>query len=434
MPADNIKGMRRDTLELLKELDAPMYRWPGGCFVGGYDWRDGLGDPDRRPTRKNPAWGGYEYNDFGVHEFIDFCEYLGTEPFVAIDDGVGSIELAADEVEYFNGSADTIMGKLRAKNGHPEPWRVKWWAVGNEMFGKWQNGYVPRDQYVVRHNKYAEAMWEVDPSIKLIAVGAVDANDWSRHMMLNCADYMDYISEHFYIKLHEVPRYRNMTVTEHVAAVPNRIRTIADEHRRFRRTMDTLKGKDIQIAMDEWNYYSGVPFAYGDLGIRYYLKDVLGISAGLHEFFRQSDIIYIANYARTVNVLGCIKTNRTHAAFATTGLPLKMYRRHFGVTPVEVSGAPQPLDVAAAWTEARDALTIAIVNPAEKMYVFDLDLKNARLTGDGQVWRIRHSDPMAYNEPGKPPQVVIEEDLVSSISDGLDVEPLSINLYRLTVQ
>ena len=425
MPADNVEGMRKETLALLKELNAPIYRWPGGCFVGGYNWRDGLGDPDKRPPHKNTAWSGIEPNDFGIHEFIRFCRYLNTEPFIAVDTGIGSAKFAADEVEYTNSDTATPMGKLRASNGHPEPFNVKWWACGNEMFGEWQRGYMPLKDYIKKHNETAKAMWAVDSTIKLIAVGSFEVKDWSKRMLSNCANYMNLISEHLYWSDKE-------TTIEHVAQVPTTIKEVVKAHEIYRKTLRSLAGKDIRIAMDEWNY-SREPHAFGELGCRFYLKDALGIAAGLHEFYRNSDIIYMANYAQTVNVLGCIKTNKTTATLATTGLVLKLYRNQFGVLPVEVSGVPESLDIAAAWMKDRDALTIGIVNPTEVKYEINLNLENAQLTGKGQHWLITGSDAMAHNEPGEKPRVAIKENQLFHISNKLRVGPLSINLYKLSV-
>ena len=152
MPADNVRGMRADTLALLKELDAPVYRWPGGNFVSGYNWRDGLGDPDRRPPRKNPAWKGVEHNDFGIDEYMAFCRMLGTEPYITVNSGLGVVQTAVEELQYANAAATTPMGKLRAENGHAEPYRVRFWAIGNEMYGNWQLGHMPLEKYVQKHN------------------------------------------------------------------------------------------------------------------------------------------------------------------------------------------------------------------------------------------------------------------------------------------
>ena len=148
-------------------------------------------------------------------------------------------------------------------------------------------------------------------------------------MLRKCADNMDLMSEHFYCG--ENPK----DLVAHVREIPDEIRRIADAHRDYRKRLDSLQGKDIRIAMDEWNYWYGAE-PYGQIGCPFHLKDALGIAAGLHEYARQSDIVFMANYAQTVNVIGCIKTSKTAACFDTTGLVLKLYRQHFGVTPVAV--------------------------------------------------------------------------------------------------
>jgi alpha-N-arabinofuranosidase len=421
MPADAIQGMRRDTLAALRELDSPVYRWPGGNFVSGYNWRDGLGDPDKRPPRKNPAWQGVEHNDFGLDEFMVFCRELHTEPYIAVNSGLGDVKAAAEEVEYANGSPESAMGKLRAQNGHAQPYGVKFWSIGNEMYGDWQLGHMPLEKYVQKHNDFAKGMRAVDPKIELIAVGAV--GPWSETMLRNCADTMEYMSEHFYIQ--ERPG-----VLAHSRQVPDNIRRIAAAHRRYRREIDALKGKDIRVALDEWNYWYG-PHVFGELGTRYFLKDGLGIAAGLNEYARNSDIYFMANYAQTVNVIGAIKTNKTAAALETTGLALAMYRRHFGTIPVACVGRPYPLDVAAAWTDDRKALTIAVVNATEEPVSMPFTLTGANLSGKGRLWLMTGTDPMLYNDPGQPPKVRIEEREVNDFRNQLSVPALSASVYRL---
>jgi alpha-N-arabinofuranosidase len=427
MPADNIEGMRADTLKLLKELNAPMYRWPGGNFVSGYDWRDGIGDRDRRPPRKNPAWTGVEHNDFGMNEFIHFCRMLNAEPLITVNTGFGDAYSAAAELEYANGSTDTLMGALRAKNGDPEPFNVRYWAIGNEMWGRWQLGYMSLQHYVLKHNWVVDKMREVDPDIVPIASGnAGNAGRWSEGLLRNCADHIDLIAEHFYCQ-------EKSNLVEHVAQIADNIKRKVEFHKQLREKLDSLKGKDIRIAMTEWNYWYG-PHIFGELGTRYFHKDGLGIAKGLHEYFRNSDMILLANYAQTVNVIGCIKTTKTDAAFETTGLVLRLYRNHFGTVPVTVAGDVQPLDVSAAWTDQRDALTVGIVNPTEERHELALDLKGVQLSGSGRLWLIANSDPMAYNEPGKEPMVAIKEQPVTGISGKLNVAPLSISIYKLTTK
>jgi alpha-N-arabinofuranosidase len=221
-------------------------------------------------------------------------------------------------------------------------------------------------------------------------------------------------------------------VAEHTSQIANNIKQKVQFHRQLRQKLNTLKGKDIRIAMTEWNYWYG-HHLFGELGTRYFHKDALGIARGLHEYFRNSGIISMASYAQTVNVIGCIKTSKTDAAFATTALPLKLYRQHFGTIPVEVTGDVSPLDVSAAWTSDREAFTIAVVNPVERKYELELDLQGVKLAGTGKLWLIANTDPMAYNEPGKEPQVVIEEQTLAEVSDTLDIPPFSVCLYKLKV-
>jgi alpha-N-arabinofuranosidase len=421
MPADNVKGWRRDTFALLRDLDAPIYRWPGGNFVSGYDWKDGIGDRDRRPPRKNPAWTGVEHNDVGIDEFLEFCRELGTDPYIAVNTGLGGVEAAAQEIEYVNGAADTPMGKLRAKNGHPAPYGVKWWGIGNEMYGDWQLGHMPLPEYIKKHNRVVEAMRAVDPAMKPVAVGAV--GDWTREMMTHGAGHMELLSEHLYWQdTDDVP--------SHVAQAVAGIRKVADAHRAYRRDLPSLRGKDIRLALDEWNYWYG-PNEYGELGTRYFLQDALGVAAGLHEMYRNSDLFFMANYAQTVNVIGAIKTTKTDAEMEPTGLVLQLYRQRFGTVPVETSGAPAPLDVSAALSQDRGALTVSVVNPTDQAQRLKLAVSGGQVAGAGQQWVITGPGRWAYNRPGVPRQVDIRLADVGTDASVLEVPALSVVLRRL---
>ena len=243
MPADNVRGFRRDTLELLKQLNSPIYRWPGGNFVSGYDWRDGIGPRDRRPTRKNPAWTGIDSNDVGIDEFLDLCHEIGAEPMIAVNTGFGDDYSAAQEVEYANGAKETIGGQWRVENGHIEPYAVKYWCVGNEMFGPWQLGHMELSQYLLKHKRFAAAMRKVDP--KLILVGSGDLGtkatlsngrekrdvNWSQGMLEQCGDEMDFISEHFYKGKTPWGDQPPKELPPYVALLKDEIRNKAKTHR-----------------------------------------------------------------------------------------------------------------------------------------------------------------------------------------------------------
>jgi len=402
MPADNVKGMRADTVALLKELDAPMYRWPGGNFVSGYDWRDGIGDRDRRPPRKNPAWTGVEHNDVGLDEFLVFCQEVDAEPLIAVNTGFGDDYSAAQEVEYCNGSADTIGGAWRVKNGHAEPYGVKYWCVGNEMFGNWQLGYMALPHYAQKHNLVSKAMLKADPSLELIGVGNFDPKDnakWSEGMLKDCHEHMDFISEHFYRGRTPWGEKTPEDVSQHVAMLKEEVKKKADGHRDIQKRLGLLPDRPIPIVMDEWNYWHN-DYVYGELGCAYDLADALGVAAGLHEFFRNTDIIRMAHYAQTVNVIGCVKTTKTDAFLDTTAYPLMLYRKHFGTKPVEVDfeASSQSLDVAAALSEDGKTLTIGVVNPSSEPAQLKFNVDGVELGQAATQWVVAGTDPRATND------------------------------------
>jgi len=441
MPADNVRGMRPDTLALLKQLGGTMYRWPGGNFVSGYNWRDGIGDRDRRPPRKNPAWTGVEHNDFGLDEFIDFCREIGTEPVIAVNTGFGDDYSAAQEVEYCNRGTDTIGGSWRAKNGHKKPYGVKYWCVGNEMFGPWQLGFMQLSHYVQKHNRVAQAMWHVDPSLHLIGVGSFgevnSKNDpdqkyhWTEGMLRECADYMNYISEHFYRgRTPWAPEEPNLI--GHVNLLRQSIIQKAQGHRTLQKSLGLLDTRPVPIAMDEWNYWHQ-PYVYGELGCAYDLSDALGVAVGLHEYFRNSDIIQMAHYAQTVNVIGCIKTTKTDAFFDATALPLMLYRHHYGSIPIEVEGnhAAAALDVAAAWTSDRKTVTLAVVNPNRESKAVEIKLDAIKPQAKGTGWIIGGDDPKLRNDENNERIKIVEVPV--HWEDRLSVAPLSITLVRFPV-
>jgi alpha-N-arabinofuranosidase len=424
MPADNVDGFRPEVLARLKELDAPVYRWPGGNFVSGYDWQDGIGDRDRRPPRKNPAWTGVEHNDVGIHEYLDLMRLLGAEPYITVNSGLGDVAMALEELQYANGSPETPMGQVRTANGHPEPWGVTFWAIGNEMYGSWQLGHIPLSDYVKKHTQYAVAMKAMDPSIKVVAVGAVGR--WSETMLAEASNHMDLISEHFYVG-------NRPGLLSHVNQMPTEIRRIADAHRRYREILPSLKTKEVPVALDEWNYWYG-PYVYGELGTQYFLEDALGVAAAFNEYARQTDIYFMANYAQTVNVIGAIKTSKTAAVLDSTGVILALYRHHFGTIPVAVSGAPEPLDVMACWKDdARTILTLSVVNPTKRSMTLRLDAGKLGLPKTARLFLVGGLDPRACNVPGRPPQVEVHETADAPFGRKITVPPISVSLYEIPV-
>lgn len=432
MPGDNVRGMRADTLALLKQLGGTMYRWPGGNFVSGYDWHDGLGDRDRRPPRKNPAWTGVEHNDFGIDEFLDFCREIGTEPVVTVNTGFGDAYSASQEVEYCNGSPATAGGAMRVANGHERPYGVKYWCVGNEMWGHWQLGFMQLKQYTLKHDQVAGAMWKADPGLQLIGSGELghghqkydpdEKRSWSRGMLEECADHMSLISEHFY---HD----RGKDLGDHVRLLAGSIREKAEAHRELQKELGIMPGRTVPIAMDEWNYWHK-EYVYGDLGCVYDLADALGVAVGLHEYFRNTDVIQMAHYAQTVNVIGCIKTTKTRAYLDTTAYPLMLYRQRFGTVPVPVEASETSgVDVSAAWAEGRSAMTVGVVNPTREAIQIRLKFEGADLADAGEGWVVAGDDPAMTVSADRQPLKVVETPVRTS--GPIDVPPLSISVFRL---
>jgi alpha-N-arabinofuranosidase len=186
--------------------------------------------------------------------------------------------------------------------------------------------------------------------------------------------------------------------------------------------------------LDEWNYWYG-PHVYGELGTQYFLRDALGVAAGLHEYFRNSDIFFMANYAQTVNVIGALKTSKTAAVLDTTGLVLELYRNHYGTIPVRVSGTPEPLDVAAAWKDAKKKiLTVAVVNPTRTAQKLPLTFKGLKLPETVKKFIITGADEMACNVPGQAPGVKITELTGVEMGKTLNLLPMSVTIYEIAVK
>jgi alpha-N-arabinofuranosidase len=408
--------MRADTLELVRKLAPPITRWPGGNFVSGYCWRDGLGDRDRRPPRWERAWQAVEDNDFGLDEFLAFCAEAGTEPYIAVNTGLGSVADAADEVEYANGSPQTRWGAERAKNGHPEPYNVAWWGIGNEMYGGWQLGNVPVERYALRHKAFVEAMRAKDARIKVIAVGA--PGGWNDLILSACARHMDLLSGHHYTERklrvpfspEDARKYEEgfLAYSGHVAAGVRGL--VADLRKRQGKGQPDVDR--IRLAVDEWGIvrdWNPTPDASGVGAFEHYycLGDALAVARALHELLRSADVVAMANWAQTVNVIGAIKTSRTHAALDPAGHVLALYRAHLkgDLVPLVAPGL-FAVDAVAAWDKKAGLLAIGLVNfsPTQEVAVA-LKLADGAKLSAAAAWRITGPSLGATNLPGQPEAV-----------------------------
>jgi alpha-N-arabinofuranosidase len=318
--------------------------------------------------------------------------------------------------------------------------------VGNEMFGPWQLGFMQMEHYTLKHNLVADAMKKVDPTLQLTAVGDLETinkeNDPKQaksgktcsHIMLeDCADHMDILSEHFYSGRVPWTKTGRVDLTNHVSMLKDSIRKKADGHRKLQASLPNLKGRLMPITMDEWNYWHR-EYVYGELGCVYELSDGLGVAAGLHEFFRQSDLIHMAHYAQTVNVIGAIKTTKAAAEMETTGLVLQMYRAHYGQIPLKIEQDFGPCDVAAALTKDGKTLTIGAMNPTDAEIEITPLLSGATLTGTATRWHITGKDEFAHNTPGAPRVVDIQRTDGISTASALRVPAMSSALFTLPLK
>ncbi len=199
-PDDHVSTADPEIVDLLAALNLSALRWPGGNFVSGYHWRDGVGPIEERPTRPNPAWDGLETNLFGTDEFVALCEAVGCEPMICVNAGNGTPEEAARWVEYCNGSTDTEMGALRATHGHPEPYDVTYWEVGNELYGSWQIGWTTPAGNADRYRRFTDAMEAVDDSIEVMACGNRHT-DWNEPLLADLEDG-DWLTDHVLVECH----------------------------------------------------------------------------------------------------------------------------------------------------------------------------------------------------------------------------------------
>ena len=474
MPANNVQGFRAEVIAALKQLHSGVYRWPGGNFVSGHEWRDAIGDPDKRPPIMDPVWHALQPNDVGTDEFMTLCRLLDVESYVTVNGGFGDEWSAAQLVEYANGAVTTPMGKLRAANGHPEPYHIKFWGVGNEPWGEWQLGFMPVAQWELKHNMFAKAMRKGDPTIKLIAAGAMpDAMtgskqakrlngqivpdylspaDWSGNLLAHCLDNIDLLSEHYYstsgqrtdLEKGEKVSTGPQSLIEWERAPATQVRVKYEHYQEYLKRIPGLKAKPVPISLDEWAYIGAPPNSY---------KVVPAYAWAFHEMFRHSDLYQLGAFTFATAM---ISEDRTDAVLSPTGLLFKMYREHFGTIPVEVSGnSPQPkpiyppggdqpavnpgsdtypLDVSAALSEDRRTLTFAVLNPSDSEQRLNLSIRGIRLANEGHLWRMAPSSVDATITVGQKPEVEAQDQGIASVPESISVPPFSVNIYSFAMQ
>lgn len=347
---DNLRllGMRQDVLKASKDLKITVLRAFGGCYSDVYHWKDAIGPYESRKIVRNLYWGqGIRWfirgmgpkikNHFGTDEFLTFCEEIDAEPYLNINYSTGTLQEAADWVEYCNGSMDTEYGALRAKYGRTEPYNVKIWGIANEIFGWWEKGHEKYpENYANKYLEFAKVMRDKDPSIKLVAVGCHKPS-WNQTLLKNVGNkWVDYLSIHKYLpglwtSIVRLKRPRHAKLYHGLMASPV---TFEDAINKTWEDITTALGNDthVRIAFDEW-------------GVWYLAKDVIRTNYDLHDgiwtalivmvFQQMSDKCPMANWAQLINCIGTFNSDPDGIILTPVYLAIKMFAEHSQVNLIE---------------------------------------------------------------------------------------------------
>lgn len=341
MPADNVEGWRRDVVEAVREMRPPVLRWGGSSIdPGGYKWKDAIGERDKRPSTVNPYWGRRDSGDVGVEEFIRFCRAVDSEPLVCISYADGP-QSAADLVEYCNGSADTTWGKARVANGYPEPHRVKYWQVGNEVGDAEVTG---------KSADFCRAIREADPE------GVIFTSFPSPELLDRVGEFVGYLCPHYY---------------------SSDLAWVESDLRRWRDLIVKSRHRDtVRVAVTEWNINAG-NWGLGR-GKLYTLDCALFEAQFLNVLHRNCDVVTMACRSNLTNSFcgGTIQTNAAGLYKIPAFYVMKLFRDHSRPVPLMVSQTPVGLSVTACASENRDRLVVFAVNTRKEPVDLQIDLSH----------------------------------------------------------
>ncbi|GLX68214.1 alpha-L-arabinofuranosidase C-terminal domain-containing protein [Paenibacillus glycanilyticus] len=446
LPSDSIGYVKREVVELTKQLKPGMMRIAGN-YISAYHFEDAIGPVLERPNMINEAWGGWTNKYFGTDEFLQFCRDTDTEPLICVNAGTGTPEEAAAWLEYCNGSIDTEYGALRALNGHPEPYGVRYWEIGNEIYGSWQHGHCTAEEFAYRYNRFADAMKAVDPDIVLLACGDCDP-EWNRTVLDISASKMDMLTIHIYHGFGTVGITPNTSAEERYPAVmsfPEISRTVISKAEHLIRSNPAYS--HVKLAITEYNtmYYpntirEGRPMEHT-------LEAAVANAANLNEFIRQSHLVEIGSFSDLVNgwLGGCIRvgdcyadqyrgkeagwSGRSRVVYGTpTFHMMKEYAnreisrivpanadcetfewpsgsKRFGLEP----GPLPALDVAAAVDESGRVLTLFVVNRGLSSIDAELIIGSFADAGEAKVWELAGDHYETINSVFEPEAVTMRE-------------------------
>ena len=462
-PIPNINGYRKATVDYLKELGVPVLRWPGGCFADDYHWRDGIGPLAKRPRRVNIHWGEYtEDNGFGTHEFVEFCRLIGAEPYFAANVGSGSPQEMRDWMEYCNYPKGSTLSDERAANGSPEPFKIKYWGVGNELWGC--GGAMRPEQAATAYRQFANYARNFGGTEPFLVGCGPSGNDarWTRGFMETLANYrMHGYSMHYYengirppVDFTPEAMYTQFNIFPHVEQALIEQRTLLDTYDPARR---------IGLILDEWGVWDRIPRSdeerYGRLWQQATMRSAVGAALGLDIFNRQAEKLYMCNIAQMVNVLqsllltdgpegrNCVRTANYWA--------FMLYKPHRSKTAVKVEydgyklpvlpaggrggrgmqpqpEAPPELSLSASRQGAE--MVVSLVNPRHDTDM-DVDCELHGVTARSARAQILHdSDINAYNSFDNPNRIAIKPHEVSAEGGRLRVALPALSVVTATLQ
>jgi alpha-N-arabinofuranosidase len=348
-PIPNTRGIRNDVVTALKELHIPVLRWPGGCFADEYHWRDGIGPRDQRPRRPNASWGGVDTNAFGTHEFLDLAEMLGAKPYINGNLGSGTPQEMMEWIEYMTSDSDSTLARLRRENGREKPWKIPFFAVGNESWGC--GGEMRPQFYADEYRRYATFVKEHSGNdIQKIAGGSHDDYyEWTEVLMAQAAKYMDGLSLHYYtLPTSDWAKKGAATGFGEKEWHSTMVRTLRMEEfiQNHSGIMDKYDPqKRVGLMVDEWGtWYDADPGKENSaLYQQNTLRDAVVAGVNLNIFNNHSDRVRMANIAQMVNVLqAVVLTDKEKMVVTPTYHVFRMYRVHQGATLIPVNIAAPP--------------------------------------------------------------------------------------------
>jgi len=414
-------GFRKDLIELIKELNVPVVRWPGGNFVSGYNWEDGIGPKELRPVRLDLAWNRLETNEMGTDEYVKFCKLIGAENFVCINAGTGTLDDARYWVEYCNYPKGTYYSDLRRKYGNEEPYKVKYWALGNETDGPWQLGQKNKEDYVKFALEAAKLMQLVDKDIKLVASGAsnyplVTADydpkdgwiDWNDYILDRMVGTIDYISVHRYAT-QALRGLKDQGFANQMSLGLEIDQKIEITQGLIEKSMTKSGSKrQIYISFDE----------YSARGTN--LSGTLMLAQHLNSFIRHADIVKMANLTFLTSLVG----SSPDGDFKNTIFyPFSLYSRNCLGTSLDVYTNSEKysnelfkdipyLDVTAALNDSAKVIVINVINKHEtKAIATDIVLQSGEFTGSAKVHEVNGETINSTNTKTKEEVSLITKDI-----------------------